>query len=496
MRVAADSYLFEMIYNELADVVGRDHVSTTESDRIAYSCDYYWIPEMWIDRGCRNPTADFIVHPATTQEVARICAIANNHKIPLTTWGGGSGSQGGALPMYGGILLDTKRLDRIVEIDKTALTVTAETGIIMQHLEWALEKEGYSTMHMPASIGCATLGGFLAHRGTGVLSTKYGKIEDMVMCMEVVLPDGTVADTIPVPRHASGPDLNQLFLGSEGTLGVMTKATLKIHPLPEERRFHAFTFKDLHTAMEAGREIMTTRLRPSVMRLYDEAETRRYIKRVLGIDQQGSYLVFCFDGDKDLVDLEMNKALAICRSREHQDLGQELGESWWEHRYDFFFPNHMFRLPQAFGTLDTVATFSNIEKVYRAMKEVVERNFPEARYIGHFSHWYEWGCMLYARFIVDEPPADPHEAASLYNRIWDMCLRAALREGGVLNEHHGIGLKLGRLMKELHGPAFGIMEKIKGVLDPNNIMNPGKMGFWGLLTVRMNHVDRTTIPDH
>ncbi len=480
MSVSKTSYLREMMFSELADVVGPENISTRPADKIAYSCDYYWVPEMWTDRGCEAQTADFIVHPSTAQETSSICKIANQHHIPVTAWGGGSGSQGGALPIYGGILIDTKRMQRVIEIDKTSLTVTAETGIIMQHLEWILEKEGYSTMHEPASIGCATLGGFLAHRGTGVLSTKYGKIEDMVMAMEIVLADGTIIHTPPVPRHASGPDLNQLFLGSEGTLGIITKVTLKIHPLPEERRFHAFLFKDLHSGMEAGRQIMTTRLRPCVIRLYDEAETRRLIQRVLGIDKDGSYLVFGFDGDKDMVNLQMGKALAICRRFTHEDLGREPGESWWQHRYDFFFPNHMFHLPQAFGTLDTVATFSNIERVYAAMKEVVERDFPEARYIGHFSHWYEWGCMLYARFIIEQAPQDPHEAILLYNRIWDGCLRAAMKNGGVLNEHHGIGLKLGRLMKELYGPAFGVMEKVKQALDPNNILNPGKMGFPGI----------------
>ena len=100
-----------------------------------------------------------------------------------------------------------------------------------------------------------------------------------------------------------------------------------------------------------------------------------------------------------------------------------------------------------------------------------------ARYIGHFSHWYEWGCMLYARFIVDNPPEDAHEAAQLYNKIWDCCLRAAMKEGGLLNEHHGIGLKLGRLMKELYGPAYNVLSCMKKAFDPNNIMNPGKMGF-------------------
>ena len=160
-------------------------------------------------------------------------------------------------------------------------------------------------------------------------------------------------------------------------------------------------------------------------------------------------------------------------------VGTDMGQAWWDNRYKFFYPPYMFQLPQAFGTLDTVATFKNIEKVYWAMKNTVNENFPQAQFIGHFSHWYEWGAMLYARFIIDEPPQDPHEAIALYNRIWDMTIRAAIKEGGVINEHHGVGLKLGRIMKDLYGPAFKVLQDMKKVLDPNNIMNPGKMGFPG-----------------
>ncbi len=470
------TYKHSMLHGELADAVGREFVSSDASDRLGHSIDYYWIPEMWHDRGRDNPQADFIVHPGSSEQVAKVLRIANHYKIPVTPWGGGSGSQGGALPMHGGILLDMKRMNRVIEIDAESLTVTAEVGINAQHLEWAVEKQGFSTMHFPASIACATLGGFLAHRGTGVLSTKYGKIEDMVMSLEVVTPTGTIINTLPVPRHASGPDLTMLYVGSEGTLGVMTQATMKIHPIPEARKFHAFLFPDMHRAMRAGADIMRARLRPCVIRLYDEAETARLIKRVLGIDKDGAYLVFGFDGQEQLVDFEMEQACAICRKQDHEDLGTEMGQTWWDHRYKFFYPPFMFHLPQAFGTLDTVATFSKIEKVYWAMKEVVTKNFPEASFIGHFSHWYEWGCMLYARFIVEDPPIDPEEATLYYNRIWDMAIRAAIREGGVINEHHGVGIKLGRLMPELYGPAFGVLESIKKAFDPNHIMNPGKMG--------------------
>ncbi len=477
MSNAQGNYLFSMLHSELADAVGREFVSGNTADKLAHSIDYYWIPEMWHDRGMENPKPEFIVHPGSAEEVAKVMKIANNYKIPVTPWGGGSGSQGGALPMYGGILLDTKRMNKVLKIDEGALTVTVETGINTQHLEWAVEKAGFSTMHFPASIACATLGGFLAHRGTGVLSTKYGKIEDMVMSLEVVTPTGEIINTLPIPRHASGPDLTMLFLGSEGTLGVITKCTLKIHPVPEARKFHAFLFKTMHDAMTAGADIMRSRLHPCVIRLYDEPETARLIKRVLGIDKKGAYLVFGFDGPEAVVDLELAQACEICRKQKHEDLGTELGQAWWDHRYKFFYPPYMFHLPQAFGTLDTVATFSNIENVYWAMKNTVQENFPEATFIGHFSHWYEWGAMLYARFIVENPPQDPHEATLYYNKIWDMAIRAAIREGGVINEHHGVGLKLGRLMKELYGPAFNVLTSIKASLDPNNIMNPGKMGF-------------------
>lgn len=474
-----DLYSFEMIRSELTWIVGEDYVHTDDAQKLSHSIDYYWVPECWHDRGQKLPGPDFVVCPANAQETAKILQLANTYKIPVSPWGGGSGSQGGALPIYGGIALDTKRMNKVLEIDPISMTATAETGIITQQLEWEINKAGYSTMHFPASIGCATLGGFIAHRGTGVLSTKYGKIEDMVMSLEVVTPTGEIINTLPVPRHASGPDLTQLFLGSEGTLGVVTKATIKIHPIPEARKFHAFLFKDMHDAMMSGAKIMTSRLQPCAVRLYDEPETAKLIKRVLGIDRKGAYLVFGFDGPEQIVDIQLAEACKICNEVAIEDLGTKSGEAWWENRYKFFYPPYMFQMPQAFGTLDTVATFSNIEKVYWGMKNVVGEQFPEATFIGHFSHWYDWGCMLYARFIIENPPADPAKAVQLYNKVWDVAIREAIRNGGVINEHHGVGLKLGRMMKDLYGEAFNTLESIKTTLDPNNIMNPGKMGFKG-----------------
>ncbi|MBR2839650.1 MAG: FAD-binding oxidoreductase, partial [Kiritimatiellae bacterium] len=393
MKIKTDSYMFEMIRTELTDAVGDANVDVKFADKFGHSIDYYWIPEMWHDRGKECPKADFIVHPGSTEEVAKVMKIANQYKIPVVPWGGGSGSQGGALPIYGGIILDMKRMNRFYGVDREAYTVRCQTGIIARHLEWNCNKEGFSTMHLPASISCATIGGFLAHRGTGVLSTKYGKIEDMVMSLEVVTPTGEVIRTLPVPRHASGPDLTMLFLGSEGTLGVITEVTLKVHPQPEAREFRAYIFKDFHTAMQAGATLMRSRLGPCAMRLYDETETKTHVSKVFGINlDKGAYLVFGFDGRKDIVANQMKYAREIMEKQfKGKDLGAKGGEWWWENKYKFFYPGYMFHVPQAFGTLDTVADFSHIENVYWAMKNVVNKEFPDARFIGHFSHWYEWG---------------------------------------------------------------------------------------------------------
>ncbi|MGQ9586141.1 MAG: FAD-binding oxidoreductase [Anaerolineae bacterium] len=473
------SYQRDMVWSELVDIVGRDDVMTGAPDRLVYAVDHYWIPEMWVDRGQMPALPDFVVHPETPEEVSRILQLANTYRLPVTPWGGGSGSQGGTLPIYGGIVLDTKKLNRILGIDEKSLTVTAQAGINGQHLEWAVNQKGMTVGHYPASQRASTLGGWLAPRGSGTLSTKYGKAEDMVLSLQVVLPTGEIIRTLPTPNHATGPSLLQLFVGSEGTLGVITEATLRADPMPEERRFRSFLFSDLSNGIEAGRRIMTSRLRPAVIRLYDEVSTVKQVKRVLGLTVQGSYMVVGFDGFKEFVDLEEAKVLEICTALGGEDLGSEAGWKWWNHRYDFYFPPRLKSLPKMYGTTDTVATFANIEKIYHAKKEIIEGKYKDwgAYYLAHFSHWYPWGVMVYDQFIVDHPPQDPHEALLLHNQMWADAARTSVAHGGVLNEHHGIGMKLGWLMKEQYGPAWKALQAVKDALDPNGIMNPGKLGF-------------------
>lgn len=469
------AFMSDMIRTELEDVVGVDHVSTNDGERLTYGVDYFWIGRMWSDRGQRPPMPDYIVRPDSAEQVSRLLKIANYYKIPVHTWGGGSGSQGGALSMAGGLLLDTKRMNRLIKIDEESRTITAEAGMIFQQLEWYANERGYSCQHIPSCLTCGTIGGALAHRGIGITSTKYGKIDDQCLAMEVVLPNGDIMQTLPVPKHAAGPDLNQIFIGSEGTLGIITQATFKLFEMPESRQFRAFLFPDMKSGIAAGRDIMQ-KVKPSILRFYDEAETVSIIKKILGFEKRGCFMNLAVEGIRRIVDIELEIILEICAKYGAMDLGSDYGEKWYENRITFFYPGHIMDIPQMFGTMDTIATYDNIEPIYWAMKHAIEDNFPDVRFIAHCSHWYEWGTMIYDRFIMDHPPEDPHEAIRLHNRIWNAGVRAAMAHGGVINDHHGIGLKLSRLMKEQYGPAMQVFEGLKRSLDPNGIMNPYKLG--------------------
>jgi alkyldihydroxyacetonephosphate synthase len=467
------------ILRALAGIVGEAHVSTRASDRLVYSVDASWLPQMTLDRGVATPRPDVIVHPGSATEVAAILGIAHQARIPVVPWGGGSGTQGGALPIHHGIVIDLKRLDRILEIDETSLTVRAQAGINGAVLEWALNERELTLPHYPASANGATLGGYLAPRGSGTISTKYGKAEDLVMSLEVALPGGLLIRTPAVPNHASGPDFMRLFLGSEGTFGVITEATMRITRLPETRLFRALLFPDVSAGLEAGRRMMVDRLDPLVIRMYDPHSTASLVKRVLGYELEGAYMIVGFDGWAEIAGSQEARAMQIAASLGARDLGREPGERWWNHRYDFYYPPLGLHLPLMYGTVETVSTFTNIERIYHAKKAAITGAFGHVGvdYIGHFSHWFPWGASLYDRFVVTDVPQDPEIARKLHDDIWDVAVHTSLAHGGMINEHHGVGLKLSRFMKPQYGAAWPLLEAIKRAIDPHGIMNPGKVGF-------------------
>ena len=477
--VTGVNYLRGVVSRELTAALGASYVSEDVDTRQEAAADWSWQSKFMKHKGLEQPAADFVVHPATTAEVARVVEIASDFGLPVIPRGGGTGTQGGTLAPYGGIAVDLSRMDSIIEIDEESLVVTCEAGADGPAIEAALNARGFTLAHYPGSYNMgASIGGFIAARGSGVVSTKYGKAENQVLQVEAVLPPGTVMETLRVPSHAAGPDLLQVLVGSEGTLGVITRAALRIDPLPAQREFLAFSFPDIFAGIEAGRRIMANRLRPATIRLYDEADSVK-LQEWVGTPFRGTLMIVMCDGDQELVNYEVAAISALAREVGGVDQGSEVGRIWWEGKYEPYAKGKLPQPPLMYGTFDQVARFKDLPAIYRAKKEVIERDFAEygARYTAHLSHWYDWGSMLYDRFYVDNPPEDPAEAMELHDRLWDAGILTGLKHGAVLNDHHGVGIKLGRFMRPQLGAGFDYLKLLKDAWDPQGIMNPGKLGF-------------------
>jgi alkyldihydroxyacetonephosphate synthase len=460
----------------LTSAVGADAVTTAPEELDAYTADTYWPALAATAAGAPLARPEIVVRPRTEEDVAAVLAAADEQRTPVVAWGGGSGTQGGALAIQGGIVLDLRSLDRILTVDETSMTVTVQAGVNGRRLEDELNARGLMFPHYPASVEWATVGGYIAARGSGVLSTRYGKIEDLLLNLRVATPATGLIETVEVPRHAVGPELTQLFVGSEGTLGVITSATLQLVPMPPERRFAAIAFGSVGEGIHAIRRALQAGHRPSVVRMYDEDATRLAFAPVVGEELRGVYTVLAFEGEAEAVEVEESRMLAIAAEAGGKLLDPALAERWWDRRYDFYHPPHQPELPSIWGTLDVVATYARVEAVYDALHIAVREPYAD---IGlelrmHFSHWYPWGTMIYGRFVV--PDGGPG-ALALHDRIWEDGMTAALDAGGVMNDHHGVGIKLGPYMRRQHGGALDAMRLLKAALDPNGIMNPGKMGF-------------------
>lgn len=464
----------------LQGIVGADGVVTDRTEIDAAAIDVWWVTRYQFHGEDRLPRPAAIVFPRTRDDVVAIVKACRERGVPMVPRGGGAGDSGGSLAIRGGIVIDTKRMDRIIAINERSLTVRVQPGILQRHLEEALNQRGYTMNHLPASINTSTLGGFVSTNGSGILSSKFGKTSDMVHQLEVVLPSGDVFRSLPVNRHSAGPDLSRLFIGAEGTLGIVTEVLAKIHHLPEKRTFMCYLLPDLAQGIEAGRRVMVEGLQPAVMRFYDQEDTEHILRKQYDLEGEGCFFLVGFEGRAPIVDAQADCAHEIFRQTNGRDLGDDYGWSWWNDRLRSYYPPLDYICePWMTAVTDTVAPYEDIERVYAAMKVAVEEGFADhgALFHAHFSHWYDWGTAIYPTFLVKDVPGNRSEALALYDRILRAATSAALDNGGALNEHHGIGIRLGPRLPDAYGPeSFRLLETIKHALDPEDLMNPGKLG--------------------
>jgi len=455
----------------------RDHLTLQ-----AYSQDLW--PRKLLELRENGPpavsTVDVVVWPETPEHVSQIVKWAHEVNCTLYPYGAGSGVCGATIPSEAEtrikVLVDLKKMKRVRSIDRKSMVVWAEAGLIGENLERHLNQEGFTLGHFPSSIYCSSLGGYLATRSAGQLSTKYGKIEDMVLSVEFVLPDGTILETGRAPRSAMGPDWTQLLLGTEGTLGFFTAAALQIHPLPEARVMMGFGAKDVVLAMNFARELMQQGVRPAVLRIYDPLETSLFLNsEVLKKSgfAGGAAMVVIFEGKKGLALAESEEAKKIAAHMGVQHMGPELGEHWWEHRYNVSYKQQLI-LSHGRMVLDTfelAATWDKLEGVYNSVKSV---NVGMGILMAHFSHFYHTGANIY--FTLVSHAGVTGTAMAHYDQIWEQMLKAACEAGATLSHHHGSGTLKNEWMRKEKGHWIQIFERVKRGFDPENRLNPSKMG--------------------
>ena len=456
----------------LVDIFGPDRISTDAGDLVIESRDVYPAGELWTRRGEVRHKADCVVWPKDADEVSALLRFANEHCIPVVPYGGGSGVCGGAVPLSGGIVCDLKRMDRIRNIDDFSMSALIEAGMVGEIVERELNRRGYTIGHFPSSMYCSTVGGWIAARGAGQFSTLYGKIEDMVLALEAVLPDGSIIRSNDAPREATGPDIDQVLIGSEGTLAIITAATMKLHPLPETREYAAFVFPYITGGLEAMRLMMQREVIPSVARLYDEVDTKIALSK-LNIPNEGCLLVLVFEGYRERVKWAMQEAWDIAMREGSKDLGPDPATQWEKGRYHISYRQSQVLVSpgSVLDTIETATVWSNVAELYFAVKDALD---PLCFVMAHFSHIYPEGASIYFTCVAKAEDCEKDE--DLYRKIWDTAMEATIKCGATVSHHHGIGYHKAAYLERQLGPLMEVYRRLKRDIDPNNILNPGKMG--------------------
>ncbi len=417
-----------------------------------------------------------VARPTDTDQVAAVLALCHGARVPVTPAGGRSGVCGGSVPLFGGVALDLCGLAGVGEVDSGSLVADIKAGTFGPDVESSLRSRfGLTLGHWPQSMDLSTVGGWLACRGAGQYSNRYGKIEDMVIGLEVVLADGRVVRTGgDAPRAATGPDLTQLFVGSEGTLGVITQGRFRVHPVPvaEERR--AFGFTSFAEGLDACRRILRRGATPAVLRLYDRTESGRSFEH-----PETNALIVLDEGDPALVEATLAIVDQECHGAD--PLGVDLVERWLGRRNDVSALAPLWRAGVVVDTVEVSARWRTLPGLYDSVLAALGGVEGTMVASSHQSHAYTDGACLYFTFAgrpgADLEPAEQERwVARYYRQAWEEVTRATMAAGGAISHHHGIGINRARFLSDALGPGFDVLASVKLALDPHGILNPGKLG--------------------
>ena len=489
---------------QIGGIVGPDRLHGDSYERAFHALGRSYHDLIRLRAGTIDTPPDLVVYPRATEEVVSLLAFASESDIAVVPYGGGTSVVGGVTASAGShravITLDLSGMSRLLAVDEASLVACAEGGIMGPALEKALQANQLTLGHFPQSFEFSTLGGWIAHRGSGQGSSLYGRVEDWLVSATLATPRGLLT-TSAVPAASAGPDLNGIIIGSEGAFGVVTEANVRVHRAPSKRLYCGYLFHDFERGQDAVRKAVQEEIPATMLRLSDAEETRFYrafasVGRAPGLtdrlanlylgsrkfDAGACVLIAGFEGEADDVRRARNRFASIAQSTKSLSLGEGQGRRWLEGRFHGpYFRDPLMDRGVGVDTLETAARWSKLPGLYSAVRtaleKAIEATVPRSGARGivmcHVSHSYRDGASLY--FTAIFPRALGGEIEQ-WRTIKNAATDAILANGGALSHHHGVGEDhLAWMKQEKSEIGLEVLRAVKNTLDPKGVMNPGKL---------------------
>lgn len=456
----------ETLVRALKDIVGKANVLSSYEDCYAYSFDATNATE-------NIGICDVVVMPSSTDEVAEILKFANKNSIPVVARCAGTNHVGACIPKKGGIVVSFAKMDKIIEINKDNLTCTIEPGVVVGDLQKEVEKMGLFYPPDPSNLAVSMIGGSIALSSAGSRTFKYGSTKDYVIDLEVVLADGSIIKTgSSCAKNVTGYNLTQLFVGSEGTLGLVTKATVKLIPKPEATRVMLLYFNSLESAVNLVNEVISHLIMPSVIDLMDKNTLKtieEFYPSGLLTDKEAAILLE-LDGNENAISADYDKIIEVCKTSEVAEIRvantkEEEDRIWIARRASFGASANL--APQVV-TGDIVVPRDKIVELVHGIKEIFSKYSLKSCILGHIGDG-----NIHPNVALD--PRNKEELSS-YNKAKEEIFDLAIALGGTITGEHGIGCeKVKYMQKVLSKETISYMKQIKKMFDPKGILNPGKL---------------------
>lgn len=431
------------------------------------------------------PTA--IVYPNCTEDVKKILEFSNEHSINVIPRSGKTATEGGLENWKEqALVVDGSRMNKIIKVDTYNMQATVQCGVKLQDLEDEVRKLGYTTGHSPQSKPIAQYGGLVSTRSIGQFSTLYGGIEDMVVGLECVFPDGHISRIKNVSRRAGGPDIRHIAIGNEGTLCYITEVTVKLFKhYPENNEFHGYLVKDVDTGIKILREVMSNGYRPSVARVYSEEDAAQHFYHFYN---NKCVLILMAEGPKGIVKATsegIKEAVEKFNEGIIERVDDTLIENWFNHLnwsekdIEDEIQGMIENDSHAGFTTEISSDWEHITQIYYNVMNRVKNEFDRAQDLtmlgGHSSHSYINGTNMYFVYNYNINCAPEDEMKIYHHPIQRIIVEETLKLGGSMCHHHGIGKYRNEWTNEEHGTALYMLEKLKEAFDPNDVMNYGNI---------------------